>query len=61
MQLEEIEEKDIRCECGKLLAKVRSDGKIMVWCKQCKKEVELEVEPHEPKHLHRKNLQRNKR
>ena len=44
MQLEEKEEKDIRCACGKLLAKVRSDGKIMVWCKQCKKEVELEVE-----------------
>lgn len=39
--MEEKEEKDIRCECGKLLAKVRSDGKIMVWCKQCKKEVEM--------------------
>ena len=39
--MEEKEEKDIRCECGKLLAKVRSDGKIMVWCKHCKKEVEL--------------------
>lgn len=39
--MEEKEENDIRCACGKLLAKVRSDGKIMVWCKQCKKEVEL--------------------
>lgn len=47
--MEEKEEKDIRCACGKLLAKVRSDGKIMVWCKECKKEVELEVEPYEPR------------
>lgn len=43
--MEEREEKDIRCECGKLLAKVRDDGKIMAWCKYCKKEVELDVEP----------------
>ena len=35
------DEGKIRCTCGKLLAKVHADGKIMVWCKQCKKEVEL--------------------
>ena len=46
--MEEREEKNIRCACGKLLARVREDGKIMVWCKYCKKEVELEVEPSEP-------------
>lgn len=46
--MEETEEKAIRCTCGKLLAKARADGKIMVWCKYCKKEVELEVEPSEP-------------
>lgn len=46
--MERREEKAIRCACGKLLAKARADGKIMVWCKHCKKEVELEVEPHEP-------------
>ena len=40
--------KDIKCECGKLLAKLHDDGKIYVWCKGCKKEVELEGEPHEP-------------
>ena len=35
------DDEKIRCTCGKLLARVRDDGKIMVWCKQCKKEVEL--------------------
>lgn len=37
-----MQEKPIKCDCGKLLAKER-DGKIFVWCKQCKKEVELKV------------------
>lgn len=40
--------KDIKCKCGKLLAKLHDDGEIYVWCKGCKKEVKLEVEPHEP-------------
>lgn len=40
--------KDIKCECGKLLAKLHDDGKVYVWCKGCKKEIALEVEPHEP-------------
>ena len=40
--------KEIHCHCGKLLAKQREDGKIVVWCKSCHKEVELEVEPYEP-------------
>lgn len=44
-----MEEKEIHCSCGKLLAKRHSDGKIYVWCKECRKEVELEVEPYEPK------------
>jgi phage FluMu protein Com len=35
---------DINClECGKLLAKKRN-GKIYVWCKSCKKEIELIIE-----------------
>lgn len=42
-------EKEIRCKCGKMVAKIHSDGKIYVWCKECRKEVELEVEPYEPK------------
>ena len=45
-------DKEIRCKCckdHKLLAKQRKDGTIWVWCKACKKEVELEVEPREPK------------
>lgn len=42
-------EKEIHCSCGKLLAKRHSDGKIYVWCKECRKEVELEVEPYEPR------------
>ena len=43
-------EKEIICShCHKkLLAKLHSDGKIYVWCKECRKEVELEVEPYEP-------------
>ena len=47
--MEEKEEKDIRCACGKLLAKVRDDGKIIVWCKRCKKEVLLEFEAKKQK------------
>lgn len=43
-------EKEIVCGCckHKVLAKRHSDGKIYVWCKECRKEVELEVEPYEP-------------
>ena len=42
-------EKEIICGCchKKLLAKLNSDGKIYVWCKECRKEVELEVEPYD--------------
>ena len=29
---------EINCTCGKLVGRVR-DGKVYVWCKQCKKEV----------------------
>ena len=44
------EDKKIICgNCKKkLLAKQKKDGKIYVWCKECHKEVELEVEPYEP-------------
>lgn len=52
-------EKEIHCKCGKLLAKRNSDGKIYVWCKECRKEVELEVEPYEPNEG-RNNQRRNK-
>lgn len=35
---------DIKCPCcdKKTIAK-NDDGKIMVWCKECKKEVELKI------------------
>jgi hypothetical protein len=36
-------EKPIKCNCGKLLARVR-DGKVYVWCKACKKEIQLKTE-----------------
>ena len=39
---------NIKCSCGKLLAKRHDDGEIYVWCKECKKEIILEVEPYEP-------------
>ena len=45
-------EKEIHCSCGKLLAKRHSDGKIYVWCKECRKEVVLEVEREEAKEIH---------
>lgn len=35
-------DKEIHCQCGKLLAKVDKNGNIKVWCKSCKKEVPLE-------------------
>lgn len=35
--------KPIKCDCGKLLARVR-DGKVYVWCKVCKKEIPLKTE-----------------
>lgn len=38
-----MNEKPIKCSCGKLVAKER-DGKIYVWCKGCRKEVELKIE-----------------
>ena len=37
-------EKAVRCTCGKLVAKMR-DGKIFVYCKGCKREIELQLEP----------------
>lgn len=37
-------EKEIRCKCGKLLAKIR-DGKIYIKCRGCCKEVALTTEP----------------
>ena len=42
--------REVICGCchHKVLAKFHSDGKIYVWCKECRKEVELEVEPYEP-------------
>ena len=45
---------NIKCSCGKLLAKRHDDGKIYVWCKECKKEIILEVEPYEPNNKHKK-------
>ena len=49
---------EIKCKCGKLLAKRHEDGKIYIWCKECKKEVELEVEPYEPKESKTKTNQK---
>ena len=41
-------DKSIKCDCGKLIAKTR-DGKLYVWCKNCKREVEIKIEyPKEP-------------
>lgn len=39
---------DIKCVCGKLLARYE-DGKIILYCKRCKKEIEIELNKLEPK------------
>lgn len=33
--------KEIHCDCGKMVAKICEDGTIRVWCKKCKKEVQI--------------------
>ena len=48
-QSKPLSERNIKCKCGKIIAKRHSDGKIYVWCKECRKEVELEVEIEQPK------------
>lgn len=36
---------DIKCpECEKKTVAKQRDGKIYVWCKECKREVELKIE-----------------
>lgn len=42
-------DKKIHCHCGKLLLKITPSGKIKVWCKECRKEIEIEVQSHEPR------------
>lgn len=49
---------EIKCKCGKLLARRTESGKILVWCKSCHKEVELEVEPYEPDKIDSDRVQR---
>ena len=39
---------DIKCECEKLLAKYER-GKIILYCKRCKKEVKIDIKNLEPK------------
>jgi len=39
---------EIKCECGKLLARYEN-GKIILYCKRCKKEVKIEIHNLEPK------------
>ena len=39
----------IRCECGKIIAYLK-DGKIVLYCKQCKRQIPLEPEPLSQSH-----------
>lgn len=43
-----IQGEPVHCGCGKLLAYER-DGKIFVWCRGCRKEVELKIQSGEIK------------
>lgn len=39
------EEKPVKCECGKIIAKIR-DGKVYIYCKSCKRQVAIiQLEP----------------
>lgn len=40
----ELAAEEISCSCGKLLCKLSKSGRILVWCKECRKEVELELD-----------------
>lgn len=39
---------DLKCECGKLVGRYKN-GKLYLYCKKCKKEVEIELNKLEPK------------
>lgn len=39
---------EIKCECGKLLARYEK-GKIILYCKRCKEEVQINIKDLEPK------------
>lgn len=34
----------VKCTCGKMVARIRN-GKVYVYCKTCKREVPLDIEP----------------
>ena len=34
----------VKCTCGKMVARIRN-GKVYVFCKTCKREVPLDIEP----------------
>jgi hypothetical protein len=36
--------KPVKCTCGKMVARIRN-GKVYVYCKTCKREVPLVIEP----------------
>ena len=44
----------IKCDCGKLVAKIKN-GKLYVWCKHCKREVEIKIEYPENRALSRES------
>lgn len=44
MQKPLLNDKEIRCACGKVLLKITQDGKIEAWCKRCKKPVVIELD-----------------
>lgn len=33
--------KKLRCDCGKWVARLDDTGNVFVWCKNCKKEVQI--------------------
>jgi ribosomal protein L36 len=48
LTFERSEEKPVKCSCGKLIA-IERNGRLYVFCKKCRREVELEM----PKNMSR--------
>lgn len=40
--MEKAQDGRIICDCGKLIAREKN-GRLYVWCKNCKREIEIEV------------------
>lgn len=47
--------KKLRCDCGRWVARLSDDGHIYVWCRDCKKEVDLTIMQSDFKEPHKRD------